>query len=91
MVYLSGAGLPRLSWKKGLYMDVVVVHDFIIKFQNNICTSKVISAGLSTQYRENHVSSNAMILLVGCQEGDAASENVFDLSPKGSLPKQMEE
>jgi len=25
MGYLSGAGLPRLSWKKGYYMDVVVV------------------------------------------------------------------
>jgi len=25
MVYLSGAGLPRLSWKNGRYMDVVVV------------------------------------------------------------------
>ena len=23
MVYLSGAGLPRLSWKKGRYTDVV--------------------------------------------------------------------
>jgi len=25
MVYLSGAGLPRLSWKKCRQMDVVVV------------------------------------------------------------------
>jgi len=25
MVYLSGAGLPRLSWKKGRYTDVLVV------------------------------------------------------------------
>jgi len=25
MVYLSGAGLPRLSWKKGRETDVVVV------------------------------------------------------------------
>jgi len=25
MAYLSGAGLPRLSWKKGRWMDVVVV------------------------------------------------------------------
>jgi len=25
MVYLSGAGLPRLSWKKAVKTDVVVV------------------------------------------------------------------
>jgi len=25
MVYLSGAGLPRLSWKKAIKMDAVVV------------------------------------------------------------------
>jgi len=24
MVYLSGAGLPRLSWKKAIKIDVVV-------------------------------------------------------------------
>jgi len=29
MVYLSGAGLPRLSWKKGCHTNVVVVLECI--------------------------------------------------------------
>jgi len=36
MVYLSGAGLPGLWWKKGCYMDVVVVVIVVVYQATNI-------------------------------------------------------
>jgi len=38
MVYLSGAGLPRLSWK-GHYTDVVVVVVVVVVVYSIHCTS----------------------------------------------------
>jgi len=38
MVYLSGAGLPRLSWKKGREMDVVVLVVLVTSFYAVIFT-----------------------------------------------------
>jgi len=43
MAYLSGAGLPRLSWKKDRYMDVVDVVVLVASVFSEVSLNVVLS------------------------------------------------
>jgi len=51
MVYLSGAGLPRLSWRKGRYMDVVGWSSSWSRVESDSCLLKMVLIGTLQEAR----------------------------------------